>query len=108
MIVRSITSISSACFFFLLLHYSAAAGVNASIMVSMMSFTIVISAVLFYFLYREKLSQKHLIGMLLMVISIMAAHNGSSFDQSSTDGDKVSVTVPTVIVLILCVHNVIN
>lgn len=54
------------------------AHVNQGIIASLFSTSIVFSAVLFYFLYDEKLSIRHFIGLSLMIVAVVLISVGKT------------------------------
>ena len=53
------------------MEYAFKAGVNQGIIASLFSTSIIMSAIIFYFLYDEKLSSRHLFGLFLMIIAVV-------------------------------------
>lgn len=77
---------------FLIFYTSHLSGVSSSLMIAIYSSTVLTTAIAFYFLYGEKPSFKHLVGMILVVISIvMIAYSKQSFELSLTGNSEASV-----------------
>jgi drug/metabolite transporter (DMT)-like permease len=66
-IYRSISSIGIAIASFSMIYYAVAAGVNASVIVTITSFSIFATALYFKFFFAQELQKEHYIGMVLML-----------------------------------------
>ena len=51
-------------------YYAKCAGVSVSVIVSMISVTTFFIAIVFYFLYGEKLTVKHILGMVSIICCV--------------------------------------
>lgn len=91
-----------------MMKYAILAGINTAIINSLISGTAFFTAVLFYFLFNEKLSKQHFIGIFMLMIAVILV----SFSQDKKEvkegeekeeEEKVSVLVPVFIALLCCV-----
>jgi drug/metabolite transporter (DMT)-like permease len=69
--LRALTSIIGFSLLIIVQRTSHSAGINPSVMTSLLSMTSFFVASMFYFIYNEKLKFKHLVGMLLLVLSVI-------------------------------------
>lgn len=54
----------------LITYYAKEAGISPAVVQSFNSFSSFMTAVVFYYLYQEKLTKQHLVGMLLIIASV--------------------------------------
>ena len=73
------------------------AGVNQGVIASLFSCSIIFSAILFYLIYGEKLTQRHFIGIFFMTISVVliSLGNSSSKPSSSSSANTISANNST-------------
>lgn len=71
------------------IKYSKMANTSPSVVLSFQSFGTFMTALLFYFVFKEKLSLKHLIGMSVIMIGVLiigySKSQGTQSDNSSQD-----------------------
>lgn len=89
-ISRGIIQVATFFAVFLTMEFAFKAGVNQGIIASLFSTSIVFSSILFYFLYEEKLSIRHLIGLALMLTAVVLISIGKPSSSSLTEGSSVS------------------
>jgi drug/metabolite transporter (DMT)-like permease len=70
-ILRSILGIVSITIYYLLIVYSKNSGVNASVFSTLFAGSSFLTALAFYIVYTEKLENKHIVGMLVLVLSVL-------------------------------------
>ncbi|CDW80993.1 UNKNOWN [Stylonychia lemnae] len=83
-ILRGIVQVAVFFSVFITMEFAFKAGVNQGIIASLFSTSIIMSAVIFYFLYEEKLSQRHLFGLALMITAVVLISIGKPASQKST------------------------
>lgn len=66
---------------FYTMEFAFKAGVNQGIIASLFSTSIVFSSVTFYFLYQEKLSSRHLTGLIFMAGAVVLISFGKTEDK---------------------------
>ncbi|CDW74495.1 UNKNOWN [Stylonychia lemnae] len=85
----------------LMAYYSIKADVSPSVIISICSSSSFTVAIVFYFLYNEKLRIKHLIGMILIVICVFLIAISKSFTFSAPlIDDPLSTFVPILFALL--------
>ena len=72
------------------MQFAFLAGVNQGIIASIFSTSIVFSAIVFYFMYQESLSHRHLIGILFFIVCVVLISVG----KAHRDIPSVSSTEP--------------
>ena len=84
---------------------SMSSGVNSSLIVSLFSGVVVLTSLIFYFMFNEKLSLKHYIGMTMIIASIILISNSRQLDSVSTiqEEGKISVLYPIMFAMLACV-----
>ncbi|CDW77625.1 UNKNOWN [Stylonychia lemnae] len=76
-------------------YYSFRADISPSVIISINSLTSFTVAIVFYFLYHEKLNFKHLIGMILIIICVVLIAISKSFTiQRPLVEEPITVFVP--------------
>jgi drug/metabolite transporter (DMT)-like permease len=70
MVSRYLLSLISFTTFFYIQLTSLKAGVNSSVIVSILGATSLFAAIAFYLIHKEHLKRKHLIGMILMISAV--------------------------------------
>ena len=70
-ICRGIFSCVNYSTLFMINKKSIEAGISVAVISSIISYSTFLSALLFYFLYKERLSFHHIIGMLLMILCVV-------------------------------------
>lgn len=75
MLLRYLVGLIAAVANILMFQTTVSAGVSSSFMTSLFSATSVFCSVLFYFVFDEKLLPKHLLGILLMMVSVVLIAN---------------------------------
>eukprot|EP00347_Sterkiella_histriomuscorum_P006182 403353746 len=87
--------------------YSRLADVSPSVVLSIVSASSFTVAIAFYILYKEKINYKHLIGMILLIVSVLLMSISKSQSQfkvliNGQEYESVSVMVPVSISLFIC------
>ena len=101
---------------FYILTTSIASGINASIIFSIYATTSLICALVFYLVYHEKLTYKHVIGIVMVFLSVVLISNGDYNPSEETkeklgiqnEEDRVSVMVPITFAFMNCFIFVFN
>ena len=70
---------------YLTFQYSVLAGIISSIVISILSGTAFFTSLAFYLIYREMLTIRHLVGMILLIGGIFVIAFGSGDTSSPTD-----------------------
>lgn len=73
--IRYVCSIVANINIVFLFRTAILSGVNSSIIISLFSATSVITSIMFYFIFGERLKKQHLIGILFMIISVSFVAN---------------------------------
>jgi drug/metabolite transporter (DMT)-like permease len=81
MITRFLLIATTITNFFYIQMTSLNAGVNSSVVVSILGATSLFTAAAFFITFKEHLKKKHLIGMILMVTSVSLIASGSNTDE---------------------------
>lgn len=113
-LVRSVIGLLMNFLYFGIVYTAVLADINISIIISILALTPFISAIAFYFVFKESLNRNHFMGMIIMTICIFILTN-SSPAEASTEGTidnkvhpQISVSVPVIIALILTVVVTLN
>ena len=96
--------------FYGLTKYSILAGVSISVIASIISYSSLLAALIFYFVFKETLNKQHLIGMIILIACVMCIAMGkASAGSSENDGNEyVSIIIPILFALQQGVNYTVN
>lgn len=111
MLTRYTLSITGSVLNVFLFRTAILANVSSAFIISLLSATSIVTSILFYFVFGEKLQRKHVAGIVLMAISVGFIAN-SQEDQELTLTEKaepsISIAFPVAIALILSTIYAVN
>ncbi|CDW78595.1 UNKNOWN [Stylonychia lemnae] len=112
---RSLNQILSTLILYYIFETSILSGINSSIIFSIYGATSVMTAIAFYFIFKETLGQKHVAGIMIVMISVVLMANGkyiptqeAAVKHSITADNQISVLVPIALALTNCFIFVLN
>ena len=82
-IMRAFLQLAQFFAFYFMMKYSFMSGVSFAVIVSILSLSSLFTTLEFFIIYREKLSMKHFIGMLIMigcVVCVTLSHEEDHYD----------------------------
>jgi drug/metabolite transporter (DMT)-like permease len=69
-LLRYVCSLVANIFIVFIFRTAILSGVNSSIIISLFSATSVITSIMFYFIFGERLKKQHLVGIIFLIISV--------------------------------------
>ncbi|CDW81401.1 UNKNOWN [Stylonychia lemnae] len=108
-IIRSCFQLLSQFILYYILQTSIMSGINASIVFSIYAATSVMVAIAFYLLFKESLGLKHIIGIVLVMVSVILIANGKYAPAEDVavrlginEENRISVFIPIALALANC------
>ena len=87
-------------------YFAKQANISPAVIFSMSALSSFIVALVFYFLYKERLSVNHIIGMLVILVSVVLVPVTKAFsNNTNSDGepiDLIKILIPISFAMLLC------
>eukprot|EP00347_Sterkiella_histriomuscorum_P017280 403349988 len=115
-VCRFFSQLCSTLIMYLILITSIQSGINASIIFSIYAGASIFCSLAFYVIYKESLSLKHVLGIIIVFLSVVLIANGNYEPTQqtkdrlaiTTEADETSVIIPITLAIVNCFIFVFN